>query len=47
MASIASPDGMVYDPQADPPQGLVEFKNPYSIREETLKKLLLIAKLSV
>ena len=43
----ASPDGLVYDPQADPPQELVEFKNPHSIRKETLKKLLLTAKLSV
>ena len=25
----ASPDGLVYDTQADPPHSLVEFKNPY------------------
>ena len=34
----ASPDGLVYDPQADPPQGLVEFKNPYSLRDKTLEE---------
>ena len=34
----ASPDGLVYDPKADPPQGLVEFKNPYSVREKTLEE---------
>ena len=32
----ASPDGLVYDPKADPLQGLVEFRNPYSVREMTL-----------
>ena len=34
----ASPDGLVYDPQADPSQGLVEFKNPYSVRDKTLEE---------
>ena len=34
----ASPDGLVYDPKADPPQGLVEFKNPYSVRGKTLEE---------
>ena len=34
----ASPDGLIYDPQADPPQGLVEFKNPYSVRDKTLEE---------
>ena len=34
----ASPDGLVYDPKANPPQGLVEFKNPYSVREKTLEE---------
>ena len=34
----ASPDGLVYDPQADSPQGLVEFKNPYSVRDKTLEE---------
>ena len=33
-----SPDGLVYDPKADPPQGLVEFKNPYSVRGKTLEE---------
>ena len=31
-------DGLVYDPQAKPPQGLVELKNPYSVRDKTLKE---------
>jgi len=30
----ASTDGLVYDP--NPPEGLVEFKNPYSARDKTL-----------
>ena len=30
----ASPDGIVYDPNFDPPQGLVEFKNPYATTTE-------------
>ena len=38
----ASPDGLVYDPAEDPPNGLVEFKNPYAtrnipFREATIK----------
>ena len=32
----ASPDGLVFDPLEDPPQGLVELKNPYTIRDMTL-----------
>ena len=28
----ASPDGLVYDPVESPPYGVVEFKNPYSVR---------------
>ena len=28
----ASPDGLVYDPAEDPPNKLVEFKNPYAAR---------------
>ena len=31
-----SPDGLVYDPAEDPPNGLVEFKNPYATRNITL-----------
>ena len=34
----SSPDVLVYDPKANPPQGLVEFKNPYSVREKTLEE---------
>ena len=34
----ASPDGLVYYPQADPSQGLVEFKNPFSVRDKTLEE---------
>ena len=34
----ASPDGLVYDPLEDPPQGLVEFKNPYAVRDITLQE---------
>ena len=35
----ASPDGLVYDPQAEIyPQGLVELKNPYSVRIKTLEE---------
>ena len=32
----ASPDGLVYDPVEDPPNGLVEFKNPYATRNVPL-----------
>ena len=32
----ASPDGLVHDPTSDPPDGLVEFKNPYTARNMTL-----------
>jgi len=34
----ASPDGLVFDPKEDPPNGLVEFKNPYSVKEKTLEE---------
>ena len=34
----ASPDGLVYDPNFDPPQGLVEFKNPYANRDKTVEE---------
>lgn len=34
----ASPDGVVYDPNFDPPQGLVEFKNPYTTRDKTIEE---------
>ena len=33
----ATPDGWVFDPSASPPQGLVEFKNPYSYRDLAVK----------
>ena len=32
----ASPDGLVHDPMENPPDGIVEFKNPYSMRNNTL-----------
>ena len=32
----ASPDRLVHDPASDPPNGLVEFKNPYTARNMTL-----------
>ena len=32
----ASPDGLVHDPTSHPPDGLVEFKNPYTAKEMTL-----------
>jgi len=32
----ASPDRMVHDPTSNPPDGLVEFRNPYSARKMTL-----------
>ena len=34
----ASLDGLAYNPQTDPPQGIVEFKNPYSARDKTLEE---------
>ena len=34
----ASPDGFVYDPDSDPSQGLVEFKNPYAARDKTVEE---------
>ena len=32
----ASPDGLVHDPSTDPPDGIVEYKNPYVARNMTL-----------
>jgi len=32
----ASPDGLVYDPTETSPYGIVEYKNPYSVRNKTL-----------
>ena len=34
----ASPDGLVHDPTEDAPHGLVEFKNPYSARNISLRE---------
>ena len=36
----ATPDGLVIDPSASPlsPEGIVEFKNPYSYRESSLQE---------
>ena len=33
----ASPDGLVNDPSAEDPKGIVEYKNPYAVREMTLR----------
>ena len=33
----ASPDGLVNDPSSSDPEGIIEFKNPYSIRMLSLK----------
>ena len=33
----ASADGLVYDPSSTEPEGIVEFKNPYSARTMTLQ----------
>ena len=40
----ASPDGLVHDPTEDPPYGVVEFKNPYSMRNLTLCEAAIKAK---
>ena len=42
----ATPDGLVIDPQALPSQGLVEFKNPYSCRDEFIPNAVLSKKLT-
>ena len=34
----ANPDGIVYNPNFDSPQGLVDFKNPYAIRDKTIEE---------
>jgi len=34
----ASPDGLVYDPNFNPPQGLVELKNPYSTKDKMVEE---------
>ena len=34
----ASPDGLVTDPAENLPQGIVEFKNPYSVRDNTIQE---------
>ena len=33
----ASPDGLIDDPSSSDPEGIIEFKNPYSIRMHSLK----------
>ena len=33
-----SPDRLVFDPLKDPPQGLVELKIPYTVRDMTLEE---------
>ena len=40
----ASPDGLVTDPSAPDPLGLVEFKNPYKFRQMTLRDAANVAK---
>ena len=42
----ATPDGFVHDPQALPPLGLVEFKNPYSCRDQYLLQAIQSKKLT-
>ena len=34
----ARPDGLVYDPTEPYPNGVIEFKNPYTARNITLKE---------
>ena len=34
----ASPDSIVHDPNSDPPLGLAEYKNPYSVRNMTMSQ---------
>ena len=34
----ANPDGLVYDPNFNPSQGLAELKNPYSTRDNTAEE---------
>ena len=34
----AGPDGLVYDPTETSPYGIVEYKNPYSVRNKTLRE---------
>jgi len=33
----ASPDGLVSDPTSADPEGIVEYKNPYTIRKRALQ----------
>lgn len=33
----ATPDGLVHDPASSPPSGLIEVKNPYSARHQTIE----------
>ena len=35
---LRSPDEFVYDPNFDPSQRLVEFKNQYAVRDKTVAK---------
>ena len=42
----ATPDGLVNDPQTLPSQGLVEFKNPHSCRDEFITNAVLSKKLT-
>ena len=42
----ATPDGFVHDPQALPSLGLVEFKNPYSCRDQYLLQVIQSKKLT-
>ena len=42
----ATPDGFVNDPQVLPSQGLVEFKNPHSCKDQFIKHAVLSKKLT-
>lgn len=42
----ATPDGLVNDPQALPSQGLVEFKNPHSCKDQFITHAVLSKKLT-
>ena len=42
----ATPDGLVNDPQVLPSEGLVEFKNPHSCKDQSITHAVLSKKLT-
>ena len=40
-----NPDGLVFDPLEEHPQGLVELKNPYTVRDMTLEEAAMSCKM--